>query len=86
MLNQYQQRQQFGQIMPEPPNVISTKDHLYLKDALSWELASMKMMHHASLNCKDPEIKDFLNRVGRMHQVHYQILLRHTDPYNVDNQ
>lgn len=78
-------QQQPGQIMPEPPNVISTKDHLYLKDALSWELTAMKMIHHGAENCKDPEIRDYLNRVGQMHQRHYQILLSHLNPANVAN-
>jgi len=84
-MDQFNQ-QQFGSIMPEPPNVKSTKDHLYLVDSLSWELASMKMMHHAALNCADPEIKDYLHRAGQMHQGHYQILLRHAVPNSANTQ
>lgn len=80
-------QQQMGQqIIPEPPNnMISTKDHLYLTDALSWELGAMKMMHHAAMNCADPEITDFLNRAGQMHQAHYQLLLNHLNPANAAN-
>lgn len=84
MMDQYFQQQ--TQIMPEPPSVISSKDHLYLKDALSWELTAMKMLHHGANNCADPEIKDYLNRSGQMHQKHYQILLKHISPGNVTNQ
>ncbi len=78
-------RQQPGQIMPEPPNVNSTKDHLYLKDALSWELTAMKMIHHGARNCTDPEIRDYMDRAGQMHQMHYQILLNHLNPANTAN-
>lgn len=70
------------QVMPEPPNVLSTKDHLYLKDALSWELTAMKIMHHAAQNCVDPEIRLWLDRAGSMHQNHYLALLKHTYPGN----
>jgi len=78
-------QQQSGQIMPEPPNFNSTKDHLYLQDALSWEMTAMKMIHHGARNCTDPEIRDYLDRAGQMHQMHYQILLSHLNPANTAN-
>jgi len=78
-------RQQPGQIMSEPPNVNSTKDHLYLKDALSWQLTAMKMLRHGADNCNDPESRKFLHRAGQMHQQHYQVLLSHLNPANVAN-
>ncbi len=31
--------------IPVPPRVITTKDLLYLKDALSWELNAFKKFH-----------------------------------------
>jgi hypothetical protein len=54
---------------------LSTKDLLYLKDELSWELLAMKKCHHYAQECQDPEIRQLLNRVGKIHQQHYQILL-----------
>lgn len=54
---------------------LSTKDLLYLKDELSWELLAMKKCHHYAQECQDPEIRDLLNRVGKIHQQHYQTLL-----------
>ncbi len=42
---QQPQPQQMGAqqpIMPEPPAVLSTKDHLYINDMLSWNLVAMK--------------------------------------------
>lgn len=62
--------------MNQPPNVITTKDLMYLKDAMSWELlATKKCSHYASL-CQDPEIKQQINEVGQMHQRHYNQLLQ----------
>lgn len=36
--------------IPVPPRVITTKDLLYLKDALSWELNAFKKFHFFSPN------------------------------------
>ncbi|MBO8128119.1 MAG: hypothetical protein H0Z39_02825 [Peptococcaceae bacterium] len=66
--------------MPEPPTVLSTKDHLYLKDALSWELTVMKKCRHFGQEAADPEIKAAFDRLGAMHQQHYQLLLSHLNP------
>jgi hypothetical protein len=77
--------QQFTRVMPEPPVVISSKDHLYLQDALSWELTAMKMMRHSAQECMDPEIRNYLDQAGQMHQIHYQVLLEHLNPKNAVN-
>jgi len=79
--NQFQQQQ----IMPEPPRVISTKDHLYLEDALSWELTAMKKCFHFAREATDPEIQMALDRNGHMHLSHYLRLLNHTNPTNLAN-
>ncbi len=64
--------------MDQPPNVITTKDLAYLKDALSWELLAMKKCHHfATSHCSDPELQNQLNGVGQMHQRHYDRLLQY---------
>ena len=78
--NQFQQ-----QIMPEPPRMISTKDHLYLQDAMSWELTAMKKCFHFSRETADPEIKAALERTAHLHMNHYQRLLNHVNPANTIN-
>ncbi|MBM4763274.1 ferritin-like domain-containing protein [Bacillus sp. B15-48] len=68
--------------MPNPPRAISSKDILYLKDALSWELNAFKKFHFLAEQATDEEIKQALDNAGRMHQNHYEKLLTHLQ---VDN-
>lgn len=68
--------------IPVPPRVISTKDLLYLKDALSWELSAFKKFHFFAQQATNPQIKQALDKAGQMHQRHYQKLLTHLQ---VDN-
>lgn len=63
--------------MPHPPNVVSTKDELYLKDMMSWNLLAMKKAHFFSQHCLDPEVKAAIDQAGQMHQRHYQKILGH---------
>lgn len=63
--------------IPTPPRIITTKDALYLKDALSWMLIAFKKFHHFAQEATDPEVKQALNKAGQMHQRHYQRLLTH---------
>ena len=63
--------------MQTPPQVITTKDIMYLKDALSWELLAMKKFHHLAQHVNNSELKQALDNAGRMHQNHYQRLLSH---------
>ena len=67
-----------------PPTAITTKDLSYIKDALSWELLAFKKFHNMASQAQDPEIKQALDNVGRMHQNHYQILLSHLQVNNDD--
>jgi hypothetical protein len=77
------QSQQQGQaIMEQPPQVITTKDFLYLKDQLSWELLAMKKCRHFAQECSDPQIKQVIDEAGQMHQRHYQLLLKHMQNNN----
>ncbi|MGQ9557089.1 MAG: hypothetical protein ACUVTU_03920 [Desulfurispora sp.] len=71
---------QTQQLMAQPPNIISTKDHLYLKDALSWTLTASKKCHFYAQNCTDPEIRHIFMQLGQIHQRQYQALLNHTHP------
>lgn len=66
--------------MSEPPVVLTDKDHLYLKDALSWELLAMKKCHQLAGTCQNPEIAALANKIGSMHQQHYQRFLEAVDP------
>lgn len=68
--------------IPTPPPAISTKDLMYLKDAMSWELLAFKKFHFLAEHAENPQIKQALDQAGRMHQDHYQRLLKHLQ---VDN-
>ncbi|MFB6467836.1 ferritin-like domain-containing protein [Cytobacillus sp. Hz8] len=69
--------------MPSPPEAITTKDLLYLKDVLSWELLAAKKFHFLATQVSNGEIQQALDQAGRMHQDHYQRILSHLQ---VDNQ
>ncbi len=77
---QNQQNFQNQQRMTRPPAYITTKDLAYLKDAMSWELLAMKKCNHFAQECQDKEIRDTINRAGRMHANHYKTLLQHVNP------
>lgn len=68
--------------MPAPPQAITTKDIMYLKDALSWELLATKKFHFLAQQTQDQEIKQALDQAGRMHQQHYQKILGHLQTNN----
>lgn len=67
---------------PYPPRAITTKDLLYLKDALSWELLAMKKFHFYSQQVTNSEIKNAFEKAGQMHQHHYEKLLSHLQVNN----
>jgi hypothetical protein len=69
-------------MIQSPPKVITTKDHMYLKDALSWFLIAMKKCNHFAQEAESQDVRDCLNRIGQMHQRHYQNLLRHCQTNN----
>lgn len=77
MMQQNPSQNQPQPIMMLPPQVITTKDYLYLKDQLSWELIAMKKCHHIAQECIDPEIRQAIDKAGQMHLHHYQMLLKH---------
>lgn len=76
-MDQQQTSQQNQQYMEQPPNVISTKDHLYIKDMMSWNLNTIKKFNFFAQQCQDPEIKQAINQACQMHQNHYSRLLSH---------
>lgn len=63
--------------MEQPPNVITIKDLAYLKDAMSWELLTMKKCRQYASFCTDPELQNQIDGVGQMHQKHYEKLLQY---------
>ena len=69
-------------VLPQPPQVITTKDHLYVKDQLSWELIAMKKCHHFAQECTNAEIRQAIDKAGHMHQRHYTLLLKHLQNNN----
>lgn len=69
-------------IMPQPPQLISTKDSLYLTDMLSWNLLAMKKAHFYASNCQDQELKAAMEQCGQMHQQHYERILGHLNQQN----
>ncbi|WP_102344972.1 hypothetical protein [Bacillus sp. Marseille-P3661] len=79
------QNQQQG-VMQQPPTVITTKDELYIKDMLSWNLLAMKKAHFYANQCTDPDVKAALDQAGQMHQRHYQKILGHLQNPNQPTQ
>lgn len=80
-MNQLQSQGQQN-VLQQPPQVITTKDHLYLKDQLSWELIAMKKCRHMASECSDQEISQAIDQAGQMHQRHYELLLKHLQNNN----
>ncbi|RBW71248.1 hypothetical protein [Bacillus taeanensis] len=86
-MNQQQINQQSAQqTMPQPPNVVSTKDEMYITDMLSWNLLTMKKAHFFAMHCQDQEIKTALEQAGQMHQRHYEKILSHLQPAGINKQ
>lgn len=65
-----------------PPRVITCKDLSYLKDMMSWELLAMKKCAHFAGEATDPAVQSMLQKMGQMHQSHYQKILHHCQTNN----
>ncbi|SDP50942.1 hypothetical protein [Halobacillus aidingensis] len=76
-MQQQNQSMQQAQPMSQVPEIVSTKDQLYLADMLSWNLNACKKAHFFAQNCQTPEIQAALEEAGQMHQRHYDKLLNH---------
>lgn len=68
--------------MMTPPEVITTKDLLYLKDAMSWTLLAMKKCAHFAQECTDLQVRQAIDQIGQLHQRQYNMLLRHLQTNN----
>ena len=64
-------------IFQQPPAIVTTKDSLYLADMMSWNLLATKKAHFFAQQCQDQEIKQAIDKVGQMHQRHYEKILSH---------
>jgi hypothetical protein len=85
-MQQQQQPQQSNQqqTYTQPPQLLTTKDSLYVNDMLAWNLNAMKKCHFAASHCQDQEIKAELDKCGQMHQRHYEQLLAHLNTSNTN--
>jgi hypothetical protein len=77
---QQQMKQQIKQQYQGQYSQLSTKDFLYLNDALSWELLAAKKCYHFANECQDQQIASLIHQVGQMHERHYNTLLQYIDP------
>ncbi|MBE3593494.1 MAG: ferritin-like domain-containing protein [Candidatus Carbobacillus altaicus] len=68
--------------MPTPPKMVSTKDLLYLKDMMAWQLLAIKRYHHLSQELQNQTLKQMLGQLIDMHKAHYQTLLDYTQINN----
>jgi excinuclease UvrABC ATPase subunit len=83
-MQQMGMQQQQTNMMQVPPQVVTTKDSLYLKDQLSWELLAMKKCRHFAQECSDQEMSQMIDKAGQMHQRHYMLLLKHLQNNNTE--
>lgn len=70
---------QQSQPMSQVPEIVSTKDQMYISDMLSWNLNACKKAHFYAQNCQTPEIQQALEEAGQMHQRHYNQILEHVN-------
>lgn len=68
--------------MMTPPEVITTKDLMYLRDAMSWTLLAAKKCAHFAQECQDQDIRQAIDQAGQMHLRHYNMLLQHCKTKN----
>ncbi|MFG6148130.1 hypothetical protein [Halobacillus sp. B23F22_1] len=68
---------QGSQPMEQVPEIVSTKDQLYITDMLSWNLNACKKAHFFAEQCQTPELQQALEDAGQMHQRHYNKILEH---------
>ncbi|MFC6604775.1 hypothetical protein ACFQDF_29870 [Ectobacillus funiculus] len=55
--------------IPNPPRAITTKDLLYIKDVLSWELLAFKKFHHLAQQVNNPDINKHWKKQGKCTKV-----------------
>ncbi len=71
--------------LKQPPNIVSTKDMLYIEDMLSWNLGAAKMARDYASKVQDQEIKQGFEAAYQMHKNHYDRLLQFLQNYSKNN-
>ncbi|SFC28036.1 hypothetical protein SAMN05443252_102537 [Bacillus sp. OV322] len=66
-----------AQIMQQPPQILSSKDAMYLTDMLTWNLLAVKKARFFAEQSQNPKVVQALNQCGQMHQRHYETILSH---------
>lgn len=61
----------------QPPDILSTKDFLYIEDMLSWNLEMIKKANAYAALCQDRDVVQAMNRTCQLHIRHYQDILNH---------
>ena len=61
--------------MKSVPQMISTKDLLYICDMFEWMMTAAKKANHFCNEVQDDEIKDVLTQVVEVHAKHCQTLI-----------
>lgn len=72
-----QQGGQASMNFPQPPDILSTKDFLYIEDMLSWNLEVIKKAHAYAEMCQDQDVIQAMNRTCQLHIRQYQTILNH---------
>lgn len=65
--------------MKELPKIISTKDLSYIEDSLNWNHTIIKLYMHFQESVCDEEICEFIEESIKMHEKHYNKLLKILD-------
>lgn len=61
--------------MNETPNMITSKDLLYLEDMMNWNLIMYKKLNVFLELVEDSEVLEILTKTKKMHLKHYKELL-----------
>lgn len=61
--------------MDEVPNIISTKDLMYIEDMLNWNYNLIKKVRMFKSSVEDKEIKSFFDKVLKTHTKNFEKLL-----------
>ena len=64
-----------NEVLTQDRSLLSEKELLYLKDALSWELLAIKKCHEMAGQCQDQQVANLIRQTGKKHVQHYNELL-----------
>lgn len=66
-------------VIGEPPDVITNRDLAGIKDAMTLELIAAKKCRAFTKTCRLPDVQQEVDRMGQMHQEHYERLLKYLE-------